>query len=144
MLTFPGVAVYTDHVHHAGNAVVLLHCMEPLTRIGGKKQHPPLEGVVYLLTERVLSVNLVIEPVAVVCFFSAAHDFLSRQQNLAIASVSNFLSIFMTSVQSAVWNLSDLYGWPWCMTLTFQYFCILSHNSVPAGQNTFKFLLCVA
>ena len=55
-----------------------------------------------LLTERVLSVNLVIEPVAVFVFFSAARDFLSRQQNLAIASISNFLSIFMTSVQSAV------------------------------------------
>ena len=55
-----------------------------------------------LLTERLLSVNLVIEPVAVVCFFSAAREFLSLQQNLAIASVSNFLSIFMTSIRSAV------------------------------------------
>ena len=77
-------------------------------------------------------------------FFSASREFLSLQQNLAIASLSNFLSIFMTSIQSAVWNLSDLYGWPWCMTLTFQYFDILSHNSVPAGQNTIKFLLNVA
>ena len=41
-------------------------------------------------------------------------------------------------------QISDLYGWPWCVTFTFQSFSILSRNSVPAGQNISKFLLNVA
>ena len=79
-----------------------------------------------LLTERLLSVNLVIGLVAVFffVFFSTSREFLSLQQNLALASLSNFLSIFMTSIRSAVWNLSDLTddlaAWPWPFyTFTF-------------------------
>ena len=77
-------------------------------------------------------------------FFSTSREFLLLQQNLAIASLWNFLSIFMTSIQECSVKFEWPCGWPWCMTLTFQYFCILSHNSVSAGQNISKFLLSVA
>ena len=45
-------------------------------------------------------------------------------------------------VQSEIWVIftDDLDAWPWPL----KYFCILSHNSVPAGENISKFLLSVA
>ena len=55
-----------------------------------------------LVTDReVLSVSIVIGVVAV-GFFFRRFDSDALQQNLAIASLSNFLSILMTSIRSAV------------------------------------------
>ena len=61
-----------------------------------------IHGAYIVIDREVLSVNIVIEPVSVVFFFfffffsTCANLFNQRtlQQNLAIASSSNFLSLF--------------------------------------------------
>ena len=104
----------------------------------------------WLSKEDMISI-FVTERLGQYCYWSGRRGFFFHpcnwwllHPNLAIASSSNFLCLFSYSRRSADATTGDLYGWPWCVTLTFQSFHILSHNSVSAGQKISKFLLTVA
>ena len=73
----------------------------------------------------VLSVNIVIEPVAVLLFFFHLCELSTIQQNLA-AAFSNFICLFSNSKRSS----DSTIQWPLQMTLTSDldhaYFCLFN------------------